>query len=102
MQRAVIGVVVAALLGGAFAPAVASTPNAASEPGIQALVKGDPERKAILDALRVAYAQKVVFLVHYLKISGDWAWARVTATADGKPASAYESESALVRRIRGK
>lgn len=71
----------------------------ASEPNIYSPPKGSSERKAIMDALRVRYNQKVVFIVHYLKISGDWAWTRVTATIDGKPS--YEPEATLVYKGSG-
>ncbi len=63
--------------------------------------KGDAVRKAILDAIRAKYPRPVVFVVHHLKVSGDWAWATVTAAASGDPTDAYESESALVRKERG-
>jgi hypothetical protein len=45
---------------------------------------GTPERKAIMDALRVRaekdLEQKVIFNVDTLKVAGDWAYARVTPT----------------------
>jgi len=51
---------------------------------------GSPERKAIMDALRVPcekdLKQKVIFKVNLLKISGAWAAARVTPLRpDGSP-----------------
>ncbi|MFZ1575380.1 MAG: peptidoglycan-binding protein [Chromatiaceae bacterium] len=86
--------------GGWALTAAAAPPEPAKKPIIYTPEKNDPERKAILDALRRTYAKNVVFLVHYLKVSGDWAWARVTATVDGQPD--YEPQSGLVRRVRGK
>jgi len=60
--------------------------------------KGDPERKAIMDALRDNYRQQsgsgisVIFQVNYLKVHNGWAWADVTpldekgkAVAEGGP-----------------
>lgn len=61
--------------------------------------KGDPMRTAILDAIRAKYPKPVVFVVHKLKVSGDWAWATVTATVNGT--DAYESDSSLARREGG-
>ena len=41
--------------------------------------KGDPERKAIMDALRDNYrlqnGSTVIFQVNYLKVHNGWAWA---------------------------
>jgi hypothetical protein len=59
--------------------------------------KGDPERKAIMDALRDNYRQQngstVIFQVNYLKVHNGWTWADVTpldekgkAVAEGGPA----------------
>ncbi len=45
---------------------------------------GSPERKAIMDALRVPaekdFRQKVIFNVDKLTVIGDWAYARVSPT----------------------
>ena len=59
-------------------------------------VKGSPERKAIMDALRPGYqetASQVTFVVNFLKVHNGWAWTDVTplgpdgkAVAEGGPA----------------
>jgi hypothetical protein len=45
---------------------------------------GSPERKAIMDAIRVPaekdLKQKVIFNVDILRVAGDWAYARVSPT----------------------
>lgn len=69
-------------------------------PAVYTPPKGSAERKGIMDAIREKYSRNgVLFRVHYLKVSGDWAWARVTGTINGEPA--YESESALIRKLNG-
>jgi len=50
---------------------------------------GSPERKAIMDVLRVPcekdLGRKVIFRVQHLRVSGDWAFARVVPLQpDGK------------------
>ena len=57
-----------------------------------------PERKAIMDGLRLD--QKVVFKVHYLKVHGDWAWIDVTPLDDkGKPVA--EGGASLMHKENG-
>lgn len=50
--------------------------------------KGDPERKAIMDALRQmlnASEKDIVFVVDYLKVKDDWAWVQPNPQSpDGK------------------
>lgn len=59
---------------------------------------GSPERKAIMDGLRLD--QKVVFKVHYLKVHGDWAWIDVTPLDDkGKPVA--EGGASLMHKENG-
>jgi hypothetical protein len=52
--------------------------------------KGDPERKALMDALRDDYKKatgdQVTFMVNYLKVHNGWAWTDITPLGkDGKP-----------------
>src|SRR5215510_5551657 len=52
--------------------------------------KGDPERKALMDALHEQYKKdtgdQVTFMVNYLKVHNGWAWTDVTPLGkDGKP-----------------
>src|SRR6185436_20448326 len=53
--------------------------------------KGSPERKAILDALRVPVErdlkQKIVFVADHFKVQGSWAFVggRPTTPAGGRP-----------------
>ena len=61
--------------------------------------KGDPERKAIMDALRDNYRQQngstVIFQVNYLKVHNGWAWADVTPL-DEKGKAVAEGGSSLL------
>lgn len=59
---------------------------------------GSPERKAIMDGLRLD--QKVVFKVHYLKVHGDWAWIDVTPL-DGKGKPVAEGGASLMHKENG-
>ena len=59
-----------------------------------------PVRQAIMDAMRVMAGDDRVYVVRYLKVSGDWVW------LDADPRSRngrnrYEPESALLRRTGG-
>lgn len=62
---------------------------------------GDPERKAILDALRKHRPNSDdVFVVRYLKVDNGWAWIHVVPQSrDGS--SQYEDESWLLQKLNG-
>jgi hypothetical protein len=67
---------------------------------------GSVERKAFMDSVRAEYAHQdpakppVVFTVPYLKIHGDWAWARIEPQSkDGK--QHFEPQSGLFERHGG-
>ena len=62
--------------------------------------KGDPVRSAIMDAIRTEYSRPVLFLVHDLKVSDDWAWAEVTGTIDGR--QKYEPNEYVLQKMRRK
>jgi hypothetical protein len=64
---------------------------------------GNPERKAILDALRVVQfpKQEVVYIVNYLRVHNDWAWVDVSPQdKKGKPVA--EGGTALMHCKKGK
>jgi hypothetical protein len=66
---------------------------------------GSPERKAILDAMRVVVKRMsgldVVFVVPYLKVDQGWAWIHtLPQSRDGR--SHYEDVSALLHKRQGK
>jgi hypothetical protein len=65
---------------------------------------GNPERKAILDALRVELRryqdQPMVFVVRHLRVNGRWAWVDVNPQSPDATQH-YESVSALLRSGRG-
>lgn len=73
------------LLGCLFAAALASAQ------GVYTPDKGSPERKAILDALRIPVErelkQKIVFVADDFKVQGSWAFVggRPTTPAGGEP-----------------
>jgi hypothetical protein len=70
-------------------------------------IKGSPERKAIMEALRGNFKQyaegnqEIVFNVHYLKVHNGWAWTDVTPLgAQSKPIA--EGGTALLHFEDGK
>src|SRR5689334_4506159 len=84
-----------------------ATPAAQKQPtdALHTPPKGDPERKAIMDALRDNYrlqnGSTVIFQVNYLKVHNGWAWADVTpldekgkAVAEGGPALLHNENDA--------
>lgn len=63
--------------------------------------RDDPERKAVLDALRKRWPNSdVVFVVKYFKANDGWAWIHVLPQSrDGK--NRYEDELWLLQKING-
>ncbi len=93
--------VIAVFAVAACALSLPASSAAGADEGAHTPAKGNPERQAILDALRGE--QKVVFQVHYLKAHGDWAWIDVTpldkqgkAVAEGGPALLERKDGAWV------
>ena len=79
----------------AFAAALACATAASGQ--VTTPLPGSPVRQAIMDAMRVMAGDDRIYVVRYLKVSGDWAW------LDADPRSRngrnrYEPESALLRR----
>ena len=80
--------------------AASDQPTAAYTPA-----RGDPERRAIMDALRqylFEYVKiRMVFVVQHLKVHGDWAYLEtLPQSEDG--ASHYEPVVALMKRQGGR
>jgi hypothetical protein len=80
--------------------AAAQSPILAQTTGVHTPAAGSAERAAILEAMR-AFGDNHdrIFVVHYLRVSKDWAWIR------GDPQSAdgtqhFEAESALLHKVK--
>ena len=76
-------------------PAVAQAQTVTKPPA------GSPERKRIMDDLRIARGTPdQVFVVTTLKVSGDWAYAVINPQAR-KGSQKFETESVLLKRQGG-
>lgn len=85
--------------------ASATPDNSAAKNGAHTPVKGSSERKAIMDALRVAIRKmsglEVIFVVRHLKVNKDWAWVEADPeSADGT--QHYETMVGLVHKKNGR
>jgi hypothetical protein len=98
MRRKMLGLWAMALLFGAPVSSGLAVGGAAHD------VKApDPTRRTLLDALRPAVerdlGQKVIFVVHVLRVEGDWAFADVAArTPGGAPIDFARTRHAERRR----
>ena len=66
-------------------------------------LKGSPERKAIMDSIRLHMKNNgdMVFKVEHLKIRGEWGWIETSPQSrDGK--SQFEGVNALLKKQKGR
>ena len=70
------------ILSGFVIPSVSRAQDTTPTSGVHIPVKGSPERKAIMDALREGdkhnFDKPVIYKVNYLKVHNGWAWTDVT------------------------
>ena len=93
------------ILSGFVIPSVTRAQDTTPTSGVHTPVKGSPERKAIMDALREGdkhnFDKPVIYKVNYLKVRNGWAWTDVTPL-DEKGNALAEGEQALLHYENGR
>jgi hypothetical protein len=69
-----------------------AAPACAAPVDIHIPAPGSPQRQAILDGLRTALGVQSLFIVHHLRVAGDWAYFR------GQPQGSKTEVAALLNR----
>ena len=82
----------------ATATASPTATTTASSDSVHTPPAGSDERTAILDAVRKKIKWKKLFVVHDLKVQGDWAYAELEQTDPANPDQKYESFAAVCQR----